>query len=410
MKSILLVALVLLAATPVLATETTADTRPSLVEAAKADGRFQTLVAALDRADLVGALAGEGPFTVFAPTDEAFAALPDGVLARLLTPAGKEDLQRILANHVVPARVRSTDLLSTKSAATLAGTKLPIRLRVGDANVIQADVLCRNGVIHVIDRVLVPSAAPARASKPSMDAIAMIHGAIDKGVPLFNEGHIEQCAKVYDEVAAKLVASKDALGAWDRMDLREARAKPAHDASEKAWTLRYSFDRILANDAFEPRMEAALPEGFPKPGPVGRIVRKSYPQYRAARAEGGAAFWTLFNHIKTNKVEMTTPVEMTLDGKGRMRDMAFLYERPTQGASGNQGRVAVLDLEPTQVLSIGLRGRRGGDMITKAKKLMTAYMAEHGIEAAGEWRVLGYNSPMVPAAQQFWELQVPIRP
>lgn len=388
------------------------DSQPDLVEAAKADGRFKTLVAALDRADLVGALQGDGPFTVFAPTDEAFAALPEGVLARLLTPAGMEDLQRILANHVVAARVRSSDLLRTASASTLAGTTLPIRLRVGEANVIQADLLCRNGVIHVIDRVLVPS-APARPTatrRSSMDPVKIIHAAIDEGVPLYNEGHIEACARIYDKAAARLVADEGALGAWDRMDLRAARAATHADAAEKAWTLRHAFDRILANAAFEPRMEAELPEGFPKPGPVGHIVRKKYPQYRAARADGGAAFWTLFNHIKKNNVEMTAPVEMTLDGRGRMRDMAFLYERPSQGKAGAQGRVAVLDLKPTEVLSIGLRGRRGEASIAKAKKLMTAYMAAHGLEAAGDWRVLGYNSPMVPAAQQFWELQVPIRP
>ena len=76
---------------------------------------------------------------------------------------------------------------------------------------------------------------------------------------------------------------------------------------------------------------------------------------------------------------------------------------------GAQGRVAVLDLEPTQVLSIGLRGRRSDDTMAKAKKLLEAYMAERGLEAAGAWRVMGYNSPMVPANQQFWELQVPVK-
>ena len=407
-SSLLLVVLILALGTA----PAVADTHHDLVATAKADGRFQTLAAALARAELVGALEGEGPFTVFAPTDEAFAALPDGVLARLLTPAGKADLQRILRHHVVAGRVKAADLLPLPAATTLAGTRLPVRLRIGDANVIQADVACSNGVIHVIDRVLLPVAptAAAKTAATKVDAMQVIHDAIERGAPRFNAGDVAACARIYDEAAARLLAAADALGAWDRMDLGEARAKQAADASERAWTLRYAFDRIVANATFEPRMEASLPKGFPKPGPVGHIVRKHYPQYRAARADGGAAFWTLFNHIKKNDVEMTAPVEMTLDGQGRMRDMAFLYERPTQGAAGAQGRVSVLDLQPTEVVSLGMRGRRGEAAIAKAKKLMTAWMSAQGLEAAGPWRVLGYNSPMVPAAQQFWELQVPIRP
>ena len=151
-----------------------------------------------------------------------------------------------------------------------------------------------------------------------------------------------------------------------------------------------------------------MPTGFPGPGPVGRVVIKEYPQYRAARAEGGRAFWTLFNHIKENEVAMTAPVEMTMDAGMRMQDMAFLYEKTTQGSAGEQGDVAVLDLEPRKVLSVGLRGRRNAADLERAKQVLQAQLDASGLEAAGPWRVLGYNSPMVPQAQQFWELQVPI--
>lgn len=382
-----------------------ADEAPDLLATARADGRFVTLVAAVERAGLTAALQGDGPLTVFAPTDEAFAALPAGALARLLTPAGRADLQRILTHHVVKGRVTSADLLRATEAQTLAGTALPLRLRVGDANVVQADVACRNGMIHVIDRVLLP---PARVTEPTLEVTAVIDAAIARGVPLFNQGHEAACARIYDEAAKRLLDPDGALGAWDRAELAAARAKAADTPAARAWNLRHAFDGILANAAFEPSMEASLPAGFPKPGPVGRIIRKQYPKYRAARSDGGAAFWTLFQHIKANKVEMTAPVEMTLDGEGRMRDMAFLYERPDQGRAGQQGRVDVLDLSSTQVLSMGMRGRRGAGALERAKKLMTAWMAEQGIEAAGPWRVLGYNSPMVPASRQFWELQVPI--
>jgi hypothetical protein len=167
---------------------------------------------------------------------------------------------------------------------------------------------------------------------------------------------------------------------------------------------------LLADDAFTPRVEAALPTGFPGPGPVGRVVEKTYPAYRAARAAGGeGAFWTLFQHIQRNEVKMTAPVEMTLDARMRSTDMAFLYERPGQGAPGAQGRVEVLDLPAVTVVSVGLRGDRTEARMGLARRVLEERLAKDGRVAAGPYRTLGYNSPMVPSAQRFWELQVPVR-
>ena len=132
------------------------DEPGDIVDVAIEAGTFGTLVAAVQAADLVAVLKSEGPFTVFAPTDEAFAALPEGTVEMLLLPENKQKLVDILTYHVVAGKVMSSDLLSTSSASTVNGSDLGIGLRIGDANVVAADIPASNGVIHVIDKVLLP--------------------------------------------------------------------------------------------------------------------------------------------------------------------------------------------------------------------------------------------------------------
>lgn len=131
-----------------------------IVDTAVGAGSFQTLVAAVKAAGLVDALKGAGPFTVFAPTDEAFAKIPKETLASLLQPANKEKLQAILKYHVVAGTVHAADVVQLKSAKTLQGQELKIDahngVKVNGANVVQADIECANGVIHVIDAVVLP--------------------------------------------------------------------------------------------------------------------------------------------------------------------------------------------------------------------------------------------------------------
>ncbi len=133
----------------------------NIVETAIAAGSFNTLAAALTAADLVDALQGEGPFTVFAPTDEAFAALPKETLASLLKPENKDLLQTILLHHVVSGDVRAASVVDLTGATSLAGQRLSIELgdsvSVGGATVLKTDIACSNGVIHVIDRVILPA-------------------------------------------------------------------------------------------------------------------------------------------------------------------------------------------------------------------------------------------------------------
>ena len=380
-----------------------------IVETAVAAGSFETLVTAVEHAGLVDALKGEGPFTVFAPTDEAFAKLPADTVADLLRPENKARLKRVLTYHVVEGLVRKTDLLRSNTAGTLSGAPVTFGLRVGDANIVKADIACSNGVIHVIDSVLLPP-APKAKRVAARSASSILEQAIARGVPMFNQGNPDGCAEVYT-AAAREVLALDArhLGPLDRRDLEHALAKRADSGRERAWNLRHAFDRVLDNASFEPLMEASMPPGFPEPGPVGRVVVKKYPRYRAARAEGSNSFWTLFQHIKKNKVEMTAPVEMTMDADMRTRDMAFLYEGPKQGQAGRQGRVDVLDLEPITVLSIGMRGRRTSESLEMAKSALEEALKADGWSQAGDYRALGYNSPMVPNSRRFWELQVPVR-
>jgi uncharacterized surface protein with fasciclin (FAS1) repeats len=132
-----------------------------IVDTAVAAGSFKTLAAALTAADLVGALRGAGPFTVFAPTDEAFAKLPAGTLDSLLKPENKEKLKGILLYHVVSGKVMAADIKGSAKPATLQGATIDVKaagggVTVNGAKVTAADVGASNGVIHVIDAVILP--------------------------------------------------------------------------------------------------------------------------------------------------------------------------------------------------------------------------------------------------------------
>ena len=132
-----------------------------IVDTAVAAGSFKTLAKALQAADLVETLKGAGPVTVFAPTDEAFAKLPAGALEALLKPENKPKLQRILTSHVVAGKVMAADVVKTSSAKAVSGAMLTIASRDGGvtvdgAKVVKTDIAATNGVIHVIDSVILP--------------------------------------------------------------------------------------------------------------------------------------------------------------------------------------------------------------------------------------------------------------
>jgi len=174
------------AATPTAAPEPTAMPKPTatpepapmdIVDTAVADGRFTTLVAAVTAAGLVDTLKSEGPFTVFAPTDDAFAKLPAGTLDELLKPENKQALTDILLYHVVSGKVMAADVSGLTSATTVLGKDVAIKVDMGnvyinDAKVIITDIETSNGVIHVIDTVLLPPADESAAPGTIVDIAA----------------------------------------------------------------------------------------------------------------------------------------------------------------------------------------------------------------------------------------------
>ena len=142
----------------------------NIVETAKSTGLFKTLLAALSAADLAGVFAGDAPYTVLAPTDEAFAKIPEATLASLLLPENKETLVGILKYHVISGSVSAKDAIGAASAKTLQGSSVRFQLQDGklvveNATVIKNDVTASNGVIHVIDRVLMPPSKPITAKQ-----------------------------------------------------------------------------------------------------------------------------------------------------------------------------------------------------------------------------------------------------
>lgn len=155
-----LLAFALMAATPFSTDSEEVKTDDDIVSLAVQTDQLSTLVTAVQAAGLVETLQSEGPFTVFAPTNEAFAALPDGTLESLLEEENRDQLVKILTYHVVPGKVMSTDLQDGMMAETVEGSSVTIDLSDGvsvdNANVVMADVEASNGVVHVIDAVILP--------------------------------------------------------------------------------------------------------------------------------------------------------------------------------------------------------------------------------------------------------------
>ena len=150
-----------------------------IVDTAVAAGSFTTLAKALTAADLVATLKGPGPFTVFAPTDEAFAKLPAGTLENLLKPENKAMLRRVLTYHVVPGKVMAADVVKVSSAKAVSGDTLSIKasggtVMVDKARVVKTDIAASNGVIHVVDAVLLP---PGGIGRSTMAAMVLLTGA-----------------------------------------------------------------------------------------------------------------------------------------------------------------------------------------------------------------------------------------
>lgn len=223
-----------------------------ILEAARTAGSFKTLLAALDAADLTDVLRGDGPFTVFAPTDAAFAKLPKGTVEGLLKDIPK--LKSILAYHVAPGKLLASDVVKLDEAKTLQGQTVRIDassgVMINAAQVVKADVMADNGVIHVIDAVLLPE--DARRSDANPSARDLIREAINRGAPMFNRGHAAACTAVYEMAAMGLLASAEGtIGAAERRTLNDALmvVRNSHDSSSNARTMRHALDQVYESQS-----------------------------------------------------------------------------------------------------------------------------------------------------------------
>jgi uncharacterized surface protein with fasciclin (FAS1) repeats len=219
---------------------------PSIPQVAQSAGQFTTLLAAVKAAGLTETLLGRGPFTLFAPTDDAFGRLPAGTVQDLLKPENRERLRTILTYHVIAGRVSAAQARNVSSAETVAGQSLRIssngdQLRINDATVRIADIPARNGVVHVIDRVLLPSEMQTGASNRT-SPLDLVNLAIERGVPLFNNGQPESTVAIYEITARALLALGDAVPSGVQRALREALAETNGTVRDRAFALRGGLD------------------------------------------------------------------------------------------------------------------------------------------------------------------------
>ncbi len=237
-----------------LASVLSAAPKKDIVDTAVGAGSFKTLVAAVKAAGLVETLKGDGPFTVFAPTDEAFAKLPKGTVESLLKPENKKKLADILTYHVVSGKVKAKKAAKLDSAKTVNGSEITIKpsgktLMINKSKVVKADIKTSNGIIHVIDAVLIPSDCKKTSGNASKTH-AIIKHAIHKGVPMFNSGHHAQTAALYMHAGKEILgqcSSSACPTASKTIKVALHKASSEHCSTSQAWIMRRAFDHVLAS-------------------------------------------------------------------------------------------------------------------------------------------------------------------
>ena len=216
---------------------------PSIATAA---GQFNTLVAAVGAAGLGEVLSGPGPFTVFAPTDEAFKNLPAGTVESLLKPENKQKLIDVLKYHVVSGRSYDNDAVKAGAAQSLLGPSLNFSvsakgIAVNEAQVLAKNIEASNGVIHVIDSVLLPT------SMSRTQTMSLISSAIERGAPTFNAGDHNGCCKIYMDTLTSISSQGIDSGNANMMSTVNntiSNASTMHDMTARAWALRQGMDSL----------------------------------------------------------------------------------------------------------------------------------------------------------------------
>ncbi len=214
----------------------------TIPETANGAGTFKTLLAAATAAGLAETLGSKGPFTVFAPTDEAFAKLPAGTIETLLKPENKQKLVDILKYHVVSGRVYSEGAIQSKSAKTLEGSAVAVTVNgnvamINQSKLIMTDLDASNGVIHVIDSVLMPPAKGANARQ-------VLEKAVVEGSQLFNAGHHDACATVYQNTMNQLMSTTIKPSIKSHMTSVLSAASHQQCPTERSWILRRGIDQM----------------------------------------------------------------------------------------------------------------------------------------------------------------------
>lgn len=238
--------------------------KKDIVDTAVAADDFTILAKALEAAGLIDALKADGPYTVFAPTDEAFGRLPKGTIAELLKPENKDQLVNVLTYHVVKGKVAGSTAVTLKEADALNKQKIKLSFKdaalfVNQARVIKTDIQASNGVIHVIDNVILPpksvkskSSNASAGTKGGSAKVAMniFEEAIDMGVDLFNAGNERACASIYKIAVMSVVEINPSTldeGDLEALNTALETVAKSDDNKENAWTLRKAIDRAYSS-------------------------------------------------------------------------------------------------------------------------------------------------------------------
>lgn len=268
--------------------------------------------------------------------------------------------------------------------------------------------------------IVATSCAPGRADEaPATLSRSAAADVLNKGLEEARRtGDPEQQVQILRR-AAEVVSTGRPENILAAAALRGPTGSPALEADKLAVGWREAVADAAEILKFEMLEESPLPDGFPKPPPVGEIMIQKYPVYRAAKADmnrgDNGAFMRLFGHIKSKGISMTTPVEMNYDQGDQERPrkvaMSFLYRNTGQGSLGGDD-VKVQDVAESTAVTLGLRGYASEERVAEAKGHLEAWLASHAQEyrASGPIRTLIYNSPFIPEKQQFFEVQIPIEP
>ena len=210
--------------------------------------KFTTLIAAVKAAGLAEVLSGPGPFTVFAPTDEAFEKPPANTVQDLLKPENKQKLADILKYHVVAGRVYSEAIVGLKAANSITGASISVNVNIDGVKMngskfLATDIDASNGVIHVIDAVLMPPAKAVEAAK-SIDLRITLENTVSQGTDLFNAGHHQACAQLYESTMMSLANSDMSSSMKNHMTRVLSAAKHQTNPTERAWELRRGIDQM----------------------------------------------------------------------------------------------------------------------------------------------------------------------